>query len=382
MRKWIGVLSLVALVGCSGPAPKQETRAEEPKPTMTKAAFGKLKTGEEVDIYTLKNAKGAEAKITNYGGIIVSLRMPDRNRKFAEVTHGFDTLEGYTAEHPYFGALIGRYGNRIAKGSFTLNGKRYKLPVNNNGNTLHGGLRGFDKVVWTAKQLATDDPSLELSYVSKDGEEGFPGTLTTTVRYTLTNDSSLRIDYKASTDKDTVLNLTNHAYFNLSDDQSSSNANHELRIDAEHFLPVNSTLIPTGELKPVEGTPFDFRKAKKVGAQIEAADEQIKLGGGYDHNFVLNGTPGTLRRVAELYEPTSGRVMEVETTEPGVQFYTGNFLDGTLKGKDGKTYGRRSALCLETQHYPDSPNQPKFPTTVLKAGEEYNSTTVYRFMTR
>jgi aldose 1-epimerase len=362
------------LTSCSAPAPKQQAEA----PTrMTKTAFGKTTAGEEVELYTLKNAKGMQATITNYGGIVTSLKTPDRSGVYDDVVLGFDSIDGYLKEHPYFGALIGRYGNRIAKGRFTLNGVQYKLAQNNGENSLHGGIKGFDKRVWTAREVSGSEPVLELTYVSKDGEEGYPGTLTTRVTYTLTDNNELKIDYLATTDKDTVLNLTNHSYFNLAGDGQV--LDHEISIAADRFTPVDAGLIPTGELKSVEGTPFDFRKSTPIGARINSNDEQITRGKGYDHNFVLNGEAGSLRQAARVKEAKTGRVMEVLTTEPGVQFYTGNFLDGSLTGKGGKVYAHRTGFCLETQHFPDSPNQPKFPSTVLKPGAEYRSTTVYRF---
>lgn len=338
--------------------------------------FGKI-AGKTVELFTLKNSKGMEAAITNYGGIVVSLKTPDKAGKMADIVLGFDSLEGYTKEHPYFGAIIGRYGNRIAKGRFRLNGVEYKLATNNGPNALHGGLKGFDKVVWDV--VAADERSVELRYVSKDGEEGYPGTLTATVKYTLTDANELRIDYTATTDKDTVVNLTNHSYFNLAGEGQGDILGHLVEIHADRFTPVDAGLIPTGELKPVAGTPFDFRQPHAIGERIQAKDEQIERGKGYDHNFVLNGEMGRLRPAARVVEPKSGRVMEVLTTEPGIQFYTGNFLDGSVKGKGGKAYQFRYGFCLETQHFPDSPNQPTFPTTVLKPGETYKSTTVYKF---
>jgi aldose 1-epimerase len=346
---------------------------------ITHRPFGKV-SGKTVQLYTLRNSNGVEAAITNYGGIVVSLKTPDRNGNFADVVLGFDSLDGYTKEHPYFGAIVGRYGNRIAKGRFTLNGVEYKLAVNNGENALHGGLKGFDKVVWTPKEISSaEGPALELTYVSKDGEEGYPGTLTATVRYTLTSDNELRLDYTATTDKDTVVNLTNHSYFNLAGQGTGDILNHEIQIFADRFTPVDEGLIPTGELKSVAGTPFDFRQPHKIGERINAKDDQIQRGKGYDHNFVLNGRMGELHPAARVTEATSGRIMEVSTTQPGVQFYTGNFLDGSVKGKGGTAYQFRWGFCLETQHFPDSPNQPKFPSTVLKPGETYKSTTIYKF---
>jgi aldose 1-epimerase len=345
---------------------------------VSKADFGKMPDGKAVQIFTLTNEHGLEARICTYGGAVVSLKTPDRNGQMADIVLGFDSLEGYlnTAE-PYFGALIGRYGNRIAHARFTLDGKVYSLPVNNGANTLHGGDKGFDKVVWTPRQLP--DGGLELTYVSKDGEEGFPGTLKATVVYHLTAANELKIDYSATTDKDTVVNLTNHSYFNLKGAGNGLILDHVLTIHASRFTPVDAGLIPTGELKPVAGTPFDFTRPTAVGSRIGQNDEQLKLGNGYDHNFVLNRTGSGLSLAARVEEPTTGRVLEVETTEPAVQFYTGNFLDGTLKGKGGHVYPMRAALCLETQHYPDSPNHPSFPTTLLKPDQTYQTTTVYRF---
>lgn len=342
------------------------------------ASYGKTAEGEEVTLYTLTNAKGMRATVTNYGARVVSLMAPDRTGAMADVVLGFDSLDGYLKDNPYFGAIVGRYGNRIAKGRFTLDGTEYKLAVNNGANSLHGGLRGFDKHVWTGKQ---DGQKLELTYVSRDGEEGYPGTMSTTVLYTLTDDNQLRIDYTITTDKATVHNVTNHSYFNLAGAGEGDILGHQLTIYADRFTPVDEGLIPTGELKPVEKTPFDFRQPHAIGERIEADDQQIKFGKGYDHNYVLNGATGTLNPAVKVTEPKSGRVMEVSTTEPGVQFYTGNFLDGTLTGKDGKAYKQRYAFCLETQHFPDSPNHPDFPTTTIKPGEKYQSTTIYKFGT-
>ena len=350
---------------------------------ITQASFGKTADGVNVDLYTLTNRNGMEAKIMNYGGIVVSLTTPDRNNKYADVVLGFNDLESYLKGHPYFGALIGRYGNRIAKGRFTLNGVEYKLAVNNGENHLHGGIKGFDKVIWTAKPMRTKNgASLSLTYLSKDGEEGYPGNLTVNVVYTLTNNNELRINYTASTDKDTVTNLTHHSYFNLAGEGNGDILNHQLTLTANRFTPTDAGSIPTGELRNVQGTPFSFLKSTGIGERINASDQQLQFAGGYDHNYVVNGRAGTLRQAASVYEPTSGRVMEVWTTEPGIQFYTGNFLDGTLTGKSGKIYQRRYGFCLETQHYPDSPNQPAFPTTTLRKGATYRSTTIYRFSAR
>ena len=374
----LGVWSAL-LMSCSSPSPEPPAK-EAALPAAPKSEpFGSTKDGQPVEIYTLTNSKGVEARIMTYGAILVSLKVPDSAGKLDDIVLGFDSLDGYlqTPPPPYFGAIVGRYGNRIAKGRFKLDGKEYKLAVNNGPNSLHGGLRGFDKVVWTAK--TPDAQSVALTYVSKDGEEGYPGTLTSTVTYSLNDNNELKLDYHATTDKDTVLNLTNHSYFNLAGQGSGDVLSHRIMIDADRFTPVDAGLIPTGELRKVEGTPFDFRQPHAIGERINAPDRQIKLGGGYDHNFVLNRTGDALELAARVTEPTSGRVMEVLTTQPGVQFYTGNFLDGSFHGKGGKVYQRRYALCLETQHFPDSPNHPAFPTTELKPGEEYRQTTVFRF---
>jgi len=352
--------------------------------TITKASFGKTTDGQSVDIYTLKNRRGMEARITNYGGIVVSLAAPDRNGKFADVVLGYNDLDTYMRPpFPYFGAIVGRYGNRIAKGRFTLNGVEYKLAVNNGENSLHGGLKGFDKVVWTARERKTPaGPALVLNYLSKDGEEGYPGNLRVIVVYTLTNNNELKIEYNATTDKDTVTNLTHHSYFNLAGEGNGDILNHRVVLRANSFIPTDAGSIPTGEIRNVAGTPFDFRKANTIGERINNDDEQLKFGNGYDQTWVIDGRMGVLRQAAVVYEATTGREMEVWTTEPGVQFYTGNFLDAAIIGKSGKPYPRRSGLCLETQHYPDSPNEPKFPTTTLRKGATYRSTTIYRFSAR
>ena len=343
-------------------------------------AFHRTIDGSQVDLYTLKNSNGLAATITNYGGIVVSLTVPDKNGKLGDVVLGYDTLNDYIGSTPYFGALIGRYGNRIAKGKFTIDGVAYQLAQNNDSNALHGGRRGFDKAVWQAEKADTGDgPALKLTYTSKDGEEDYPGTLRCEVTYTLTNKNELKIEYSAETDKPTFVNLTHHSYFNLKDGGASDILGHELMIKASKFTPVDKGLIPTGELKPVAGTPFDFNKPTAIGARVENDDEQLKFGKGYDHNWVLDRQGKDLELVASVYEPTSGRFMEVLTTEPGLQFYCGNFLDGTNIGKGGVAYQHRTGLCLETQHFPDSPNHPDFPTTELKSGEKYTQTTVYRF---
>lgn len=371
---WTLTLALgFSLVGCG--------KLQKEKPKVTKVAFGKTADGTPVDLYTLTNDKGVRISITNYGGIIVSLFTPDRNGQACDIVLGFDRLDDYLKPHPYFGAIIGRYGNRIAKGRFTLDGVEYKLAQNNGENHLHGGLQGFDKKVWKARDYTdAEGQHLELSYLSPDGEEGYPGNLQVKVVYSLNNDNQLRIDYTATTDKPTIVNLTNHSYFNLACEGDI--LGHVVRINADRFTPVDAGLIPTGELRPVQGTPFDFTVPTPIGARIEQDDEQLRFGRGYDHNFVLRSGGGTLAEAAEVYEPKTGRVLRVLTTEPGMQFYTGNFLDGTLKGKYGRVYVKRSGFCLETQHFPDSPNKPAFPSTVLRPGQTYRSTTVFEFSAR
>ncbi len=370
----LAAITAISLAGC-------HAQERGTKMNIKKAEFGRTKRGEVAHIYTLTNANGCEVRITNYGGIVVSLKVPDKTGELADVVLGYETLDKYIEKTPYFGALVGRYGNRIGKGKFTLNGKEYTLAINNGPNHLHGGIVGFDKVVWRAKEIKKrEGVGLELTYLSKDGEEGYPGNLSVTVRYLWTNDNELRIDYAATTDKPTVVNLTNHSYFNLA--CKGDILGHELMIDADKFTPVDEGLIPTGELRNVAGTPMDFRKPTAIGARIEQQDEQLKFGLGYDHNWVLNHYDGSLRLVARVYEPTTGRVLDVHTTQPGVQFYCGNFLDGTITGKYGRVYQKRNGLCLETQHFPDSPNKPNFPSTVLKPGEKYASTTIYKFTTK
>lgn len=367
-------LGAVCLIGCAA-MPKAEM-------SITHAPFGQAPDGTPVQLYTLRNTHGAEATICNYGGIVTSLKVADKSGKFSDVVLGYDDLASYIKKSPHFGCLVGRYGNRIAKAKFTLNGQEYKLAVNNGPNSLHGGLKGFDKVVWNAKVVVSSTgPALELSYTSKDGEEGFPGNLKVTATYALTEDNALRLDFTATTDADTVLNLTHHSYFNFAG--KGDVLGHVVTIDADKFTPVDATMIPTGELRPVKGTPLDFTQATPIGARINSDYEQIKLGGGYDHNWVLNqATSGQLAHAATVTEPSSGRVMEVWTTEPAVQFYTGNFLDGTMTGKGGWTYQARNGFCFEPQHYPDSPNQPSFPTTVLKPGQTFQNTIIYKFSVR
>ncbi len=347
--------------------------------TISKEVWGELADGQKADLYTLTNANGMVVKISNYGGIITQITAADKNGKWEDVVLGFDSLSTYLKGHPFFGALVGRYGNRIAKGKFTLDGQEYTLPINNGPNALHGGLKGFDKKLWNATEIKKDSiVGLELTYVSADGEEGYPGKLNVKVTYMLTNDNGIQIDYEATTDKTTIVNLTNHSYFNLTG-MKKDILGHELSILSDSLVPVDGTLIPTGKLLSVTGTPFDFREPTLVGKRIDQTeDEQIKNGGGYDHCWVINRTNNDLIPFATVRDPESGRFMEVSTTEPAVQFYTGNFLDGSLKGKNA-TYSKRFGLCLETEHYPDSPNQPQFPTTTLKPGETYKTSTKYTF---
>lgn len=348
-----------------------------------KKAYGSLPDGRTAFLYTLKNKNGMEVTVTNYGGIVVSLMAPDSHGTMKDVVLGFDSLSSYLVNDPYFGALIGRYGNRIGKGRFTLNGTEYNLATNNGANHLHGGIVGFDKVLWEVSELEGETgKSLVLRYVSNDGEEGYPGTLSVRVVYALSDSNELKIDYEAKTDKPTVVNLTHHSYFNLAGAGNGTILGHELQILADTFTPVDKGLIPTGELRAVKGTPMDFTMPTTIGDRIDASDEQIRRAGGYDHNWVLGKPAGTFGLAARVADNTSGRVMEVWTTEPGLQFYSGNFLDGSDMGKGGISYEYRYGFCLETQHFPDSPNKPSFPTTVLKPGETYNSSTVYRFLTR
>ncbi|MEY4273245.1 MAG: Aldose 1-epimerase [Bacteroidota bacterium] len=339
--------------------------------------FGQTPNNEAVTLYTLKNSKGMEVQIMNYGAIITKIMVPDKNKVIEDVVLGFDSVADYIKDSPYFGAVVGRYGNRIAAGTFSLDGKNYSLAAQNNGQHLHGGLKGFDKKVW--KTLSQKPGSLTLSYLSKDGEEGFPGNLEVQVTYTLTEDNAIAMDYTAKTDQATVLNICNHSYFNLTGNVKRDVLDHTIQLNAPFFIPVDKVLIPTGEVKSVKGGPFDFTSPKKIGLEINAADEQIAFGGGYDHCYAFDKAPGAYAKIAHVEEPVSGRVMEVFTTEPGVQFYTGNNLDGHLIGKYGAKYNKRTGFCLETQHYPDSPNKPNFPSTVLRPGETYTSKTVYQF---
>jgi aldose 1-epimerase len=360
------------LAGCTGSRPPAGT-VSGPQP------FGKTPDGQSVELYTLRNAKGAEATIMTYGGIVQSLKMPDKTGRMLDVVLGYDNLDGYVKNNsPYFGCLVGRYGNRIGGAKFTLEGKTYTLAANNGPNSLHGGLKGFDKVVWKAKPLA--GAALELTYLSKDGEEGFPGNLTVKAVYSLTDNNALRLDFEATTDKPTVCNLTHHSYFNLRGQGNGDILGHEVYINSDKTTPVDKDLITTGQYAPVDGTPFDFRKPTTIGARIDNPDTVLQYGPGYDHNWVINqAKPGELTLQARVYEPSTGITMEVLSTEPGLQFYAGNFLDGSITGKGGKVYQRRSGLCMEPQHYPDSPNKPQFPSVTLRPGETYKNTIIYRF---
>lgn len=352
---------------------------DEPKGLpITKADYGTTPEGVKIEKYTLKNANGMQMDVITFGAIITSLTAPDKDGKYEDIVLGYTTPEDYFNGNPYFfGAAIGRYGNRIAKGKFTLEGKEYQVTLNDGPNSLHGG-KGFDKRVWTAEPIEGEESAIKFTYVSKDMEEGYPGTLTTTITYTLTNDNTLEIDYQATTDKATVVNLTQHSYFNLSANFKTI-LDHELMLDADSMTPVDRTLIPTGEITKVAGTPFDFTTPKEIGKDIDAKDDQLLKGKGYDHNWVLNNQDKGFRKVGSLYHKDSGRFMEVYTDQPGIQFYSGNFLDGKKKSKKDGMYEFRSGLCLETQHYPDSPNQPSFPSTELKPGETYKTKTTYKF---
>jgi len=369
--------SFVFLTGCKYSSQASKAKAEM---NITKTDFGNTSNNQKVDLYTLSNVNGLVVKITNYGGTVTELWVPDRNGKLGDIVLGFDNLKDYEEKSPYFGCLIGRYGNRISKGKFTLDGKEYTLATNNDENHLHGGLKGFDKVVWDAKPFQNAAAvGLKLHYLSKDMEEGYPGNLDVTVTYTLTNQNELKINYEATTDKPTVCNLTNHNYYNLAGQGVRDIYDHQLMINTDYFTPIDEGLITTGEIRLAKGTPMDFTKMMPIGARIENNDTQLQYGLGYDHNWVLNKKKTGYRMAARVYEPTTGRVMEISTTEPGLQFYSGNFLDGTIVGKEGKVYNHRYAFCLETQHYPDSPNKANFPSVVLRPGEMYQTATIHKF---
>ena len=368
---------IIIIIGCAALASCAPQKKETSMPTTTADTLGT-----KIDLQTLQNKNGLKMSVTNFGGKIVSLWVPDKSGTLGNVVLGYDSVEKYINGNKSFGATIGRYGNRIAKARFSLDGIEYKLTANNGVNTLHGGPNGFNNVYWNVKPVAASNGSaLEMTYLSKDGEEGYPGNLSVKVTYTLTEQNEVVIDYEATTDMATIVNLTNHSYFNLAGEGSGDILNHEITINADRFTPVDAGLIPTGELKPVKGTPFDFLKPHKIGERIDQEDPQLKIGKGYDHNYVLNKKSNELSLAATVVEPSSGRVMEVLTTEPGLQFYTGNFLNGKDIGASGKPYGFRTAFCLETEHFPDSPNQKEFPSTVLRPGELYKQQTIYKFST-
>lgn len=372
----IAAVSLWSSVAATAAANKKA------EPSVAEAPFGTLEDGGRVKLFALTNASGAEAKIINYGAIVVSLKVPDRNGKLQDVVLGYDDLAGYTKDKDFFGSTVGRYGNRIGAGKFTLDGKSYQLDINNGPNHLHGGAHGFFKKLWKAEPVKGKEPGVKLTYVSKDGEEGYPGTLTITVTYSLTRQNGLRIDYLATTDKPTILNPTHHSYFNLSGDPTQTILDEELMIAADKTTPVDAGLIPTGKLADVAGTPMDFRKPTKIGARIDTKDEQLGFGKGYDHNWVLSTPAKKVRKVAELYDARSGIAMQILTDQPGLQFYSGNFLNGTIHGKGGVAYQLRTAVCLEPQVFPDAPNHPNFPSAVLRPGQRYRQTTIYQFSTR
>lgn len=385
MKRWAGlVIASVILwqIGCVSQE-SDALRSSSGRASVTRALFGATRDGAVVDVFTLTNANGLEMRAMTYGGIILSLRVPDRDGRLDDIVLGYDDLEGYLTDSPYFGAIVGRYGNRIANGRFTLDGETHQLETNDGPNHLHGGLRGFDKVVWDAEPLENDDGvGVIFTHTSPDGDQGYPGNLAVRVTYTLTDRNELVVDYFATTDRATPVNLTQHTYFNLAGGGRRDVLEHELTINAHHFTPVGATLIPTGVIVPVEGTPFDFRTSTPIGARIDQGDEQLMNGGGYDHNFVLDRQGPGLVHAARVTEPTTGRVLDVYTTEPGLQFYSGNFLDGSIKGKSSRAYRHRYGFCLETQHFPDSPNQPDFPSTILRPGGEYRSRTVFAFGSR
>jgi aldose 1-epimerase len=376
------VLACMSGCGKKEATPEESETKPETKETGAMSAkeepFGQTPDGRQVALYTLTNPNGIKARITNFGAILVSLEVPDRDGNVADVTLGFDNLDGYLGEHSYFGAIVGRYANRIGKAGFMLNGVEYKLAANNGENHLHGGTKGFDKMVWKLDDLRAegDEASVKMSYISEDGEEGYPGNLACSVTYTLTKDDELKISYEADTDKATVVNLTNHSYFNLGGQGTGDVLGHELMLNADKYTVVDEGLIPTGENRSVKDSPMDFTISASIGSRI------AQIEGGYDHNYVLRSGGGSLALCARAYEPTSGRVMEIYTTEPGVQFYTGNFLDGSVTGKSGKVYKKHYGFCLETQHFPDSPNKPDFPSVVLEPGQKYATTTVFKFATR
>jgi len=371
---------------CGGPGKNENAQPAQTsvvkKGGMTRAPFGRLPDGTTVDLYTLSNGSGMDVRTMSYGAIIVSIKVPDRAGRGDDVVLGFDALDGYLGSHPYFGAIVGRYGNRIAKGQFTLDGRLFQLATNNGPNHLHGGVKGFDKVVWQAEPFERDGRvGVVYSHTSPDGDEGYPGAVTVRVTYTLTPRDELIVDYEATTDKATPINLSQHTYWNLHGGGKGDILDHQLTLDASAFTPVDSTLSPTGEIVSLAGTPFDFHTATSIGARIARPNVQLRYGRGYDHNWVLDGvgSTGDLKHAARVVDPVTGRTLDISTVEPGIQFYSGNFLDGTITGKGGRVYGHRAALCLETQHFPDSPNHPNFPSTILRPGETYRSRTVFAF---
>ena len=379
MKNTYFLVLILAIISCENTKKKENMSLFN----VNKEFFGKTTDGGNVDQYTLKNSNGMELSIISYGGIITSWKAKDRDGNYRDIVLGFTNLSDYETSSPYFGALIGRYGNRIKEGKFSLDGVEYNLAVNNGENHLHGGLKGFDKVIWDVEEDVNDkSASLILRYTSSDMEEGYPGNLDVKVTYTLTNDDELRVRYEAETDKKTIVNLTQHSYFNLSAGLSRDILAHEITIDADSYLPVDQTLIPTGEISSVGGTPFDFRESKSIGKDINKENKQLTFGNGYDHCWVLNKQDEGIRLVATAYDPVSGRLLEVSSDQPGIQFYSGNFLDGTLKSKDGSNYEFRSGFCLETQHYPNTPNEINFPSTLLKPGERFFSETILRFTTK
>jgi len=383
MKPILSALALAITLPMLATATASAEPSKKAEPSLVETAFGTLEDGGKVTLFTLTNPSGAEARIINYGAIVVSLKVPDRQGKPRDIVLGYDDLAGYVKDKNFFGSTVGRFGNRIGAGKFTLDGKSYQLDLNDGPNHLHGGAHGFYKKLWQAEPVKSKEGSgVKLTYVSKDGEEGYPGTVTLTVTYTLTRDSGLRIDYRGTTDKPTILNPTNHSYFNLSGDPTQTILGEDLTIDADKTTPVGAGLIPTGKLADVAGTPMDFRKATKIGARIDVKDAQLELGKGYDHNWVLRGYTKKVRKAAELYDPTSGIVMQILTDQPGLQFYSGNFLNGTIHGKNGVVYQHRTAVCLEAQLFPDAPNHSNFPSAVLRPGQTYTQTTVYQFSTR
>lgn len=378
----LAVVSTVALIGFSA-ATALAAPAKGTQPAVTEAPFGTLDDGRKVSLYTLTNAAGAEARITNFGAAVVSLKVPDREGKLRDVVLGYDDLAGYVKDKDFFGVTVGRFGNRIGAGKFTLDGKEHQLDRNDGPNHLHGGARGFWKQLWQGQPVeGKDGPGVKLTHVSKDGDQGYPGTLTMTVTYTLTRKNGLRIDYHGTTDQPTILNPTHHSYFNLSGDPTQTILDEELTIAADKTTPVGPGLIPTGELAKVAGTPLDFRKPTKIGARVDQKDAQLELGKGYDHNWVLKSPAKKVRKVAELYDARSGIVMQILTDQPGLQFYSGNFLNGTIRGKNGVAYQHRTAVVLEPQVFPDAPNHPSFPSAVLRPGQQYRQTSIYQFGTR